>query len=180
MPYYFEAVFGMPKRELARIASTYDVGTVLGSVLAGYLASKVRCRSCVVLGMIVCAVPLILAYGQVTTEVWWLFFAIVPAIGLVVGGSYCILGSAVAADLAGQTRQKATVIGIINGCGSLGAGIGQSIVSDIQIGYIMEVSWQAVFLFLISVGVASACVFSVVAVREARKFASSKPVTKPV
>jgi sugar phosphate permease len=64
--------------------------------------------------------------------------------GFMVSGAANLISSTVSADLASDPAAKATVIGIINGTGSMGAALGQ-----ILIGWLQGFSWNAVFGFLV-------------------------------
>jgi len=74
--------------------------------------------------------------------------------GFVVGGVFNVVAATAAADLAkgdslkGNSKALATVSGILDGSGSLGAAFG-----SLTIGAIRNQSWNGVFIFL------AACVF---------------------
>ena len=89
-------------------------------------ASKVK--SVVIWFMIVISLPFILGFSFIGLSEYWMFYIVVSVIGLTLGGSYGIVAVVTASELSEPTSSRATVIGIINGSGSLGAGIGQIIV----------------------------------------------------
>ena len=63
-----------------------------------------------------------------------MFYFFVPAAGIMIGGSSNMISAAIAADLSIDPNSKtsrATIVGIINGTGSLGAASGQIIVINI-------------------------------------------------
>lgn len=128
LPFYLSTSFSMDLTTIGFLATLYDLGAISGSITAGYISDKVRFRSAVVEGMILLAVPMVMLFRITDEESVWFFYFLAPAAGFMIGGSANIISAAVAADLSiceetGEPR--ATIIGIINGTGSLGAASGQ-------------------------------------------------------
>ena len=69
---------------------------------------------------------------------------------MIFGGVASLISSVVAADLGdsshGKYNAKTTVVGIIDGSGGIGAGVGQII-----IGILQKISWNSVFYFVFAV-----------------------------
>lgn len=152
LPFYLSSIHQMEMTEIGLLATMYDLGGIFGSISAGFISDKIKFRSIVVETMICIAVPLILIFRLISTEEKWAFYFIVPLIGMMIGGSANIISTAVAADLSIDVvmkKPRATIVGIINGTGSLGAASGQILVISNQIGWLQSFSWSAVFLFLI-------------------------------
>lgn len=113
------------------LATLYDLGAISGSIVAGYVSDKVKFRSAVVIVMLAMAVPIVLMFRVIDEENTWAFYGLAPAAGYMIGGSANLISAAVAADLSiceKSNEPRATIIGIINGTGSLGAAAGQIIV----------------------------------------------------
>ena len=77
-----------------------------------------------------------------------------PATGIFVGGAAGLISGAVSADLGqnpdieNKDAALATVTGIIDGTGSLGAAIGQLV-----LGALVDINWYLPFIFLIGVAI---------------------------
>ena len=144
LPYYLIANFGMTKKDLGLLLSTYDLGGIAGSITGGWLSDKCGKRAKVVAAMILLASPMMVCFRLVSPETSHLLYVVTPIMGFMVSGAANLISSTVSADLASDPAAKATVIGIINGTGSMGAALGQ-----ILIGWLQGFSWNAVFGFLV-------------------------------
>ena len=174
LPYYLRLYYGMDMIEIGLLTSLYDLGGVVGSVLGGYFSDLVKVRSATVELMLVLAVPMLLVFQTVQLGNEWMFYLVVPTTGFMVGGSANIIAAAVSADLSEKEGAKynarTTVIGIINGTGSLGAAIGQII-----IGWLQTISWNAVFYFMVLVCVGSLMSLLPLAIKDSKqKIANNK------
>jgi len=107
--------------------------------------------------VIVLTIPLLFCLKLGTSDTLWYFFILIPLLGAALGGLTCFISSVVAADLgqakanANKEEAKATIAGIVDGSGGIGASVGQFIIGALQ-----EYSWDAVFNFMITV-----CIFSI-------------------
>ena len=153
LPYYLQTHYKMGLNKVGVLTSLYDLGGIAGSVLGGHLCQLTFLRSGVVGLFLGLAVPFVVFFQYVGLEEAWMFFLIVPATGFMIGGSCNLISTVVAADLSrGESSQpKTTVIGIINGSGSLGAALGQGVIGSLQ-----SVSWSAVFCFMVIVNLVTA------------------------
>lgn len=155
LPFYLRVQYQMDIMHISILATLYDLGGVLGSIVLGYVSDKfVKKTPSVVLAM-GSAVPFFLLFQVVTEETAWIFFGLVPTVGMLVGGSANMISVAVAADLAqySSSKPKPTVIGIVNGTGALGAACGQ-----VLIGYLQTYSWSLVFYYMMLVSSVSVLV----------------------
>lgn len=148
---------------LAGVTSTvYDVGGVVGGIMAGYLSDRFQAQAIVSASFMVLAVPALGLYytlGHISIPVNVLLLAVV---GFCVNGPYALITCAVSADLGqhssikGNSRALSTVTGIIDGTGSLGAGLGPfltGVVADFLGG------WGGVFgMLMASAGMSVLCV----------------------
>ena len=131
LPFYLSTSFSMDLTTIGFLATLYDLGAISGSIMAGYISDKVRFRSAVVEVMIILAIPIVMLFRITDEENTWVFYFLTPVAGYMIGGSANIISAAVAADLSisSETGEpRATIIGIINGTGSLGAASGQIVV----------------------------------------------------
>jgi OPA family glycerol-3-phosphate transporter-like MFS transporter 3 len=152
LPFYLSTGFSMSLTVIGFLATLYDLGAISGSIIVGYISDKVKFRSAVVLAMIILAVPIVLIFRMINESNVWVFYGLAPAAGYMIGGSANLISAAIAADLSicNKTNEpRATIIGIINGTGSLGAASGQIIVNLKQIGWLQAYSWGSVFMFLV-------------------------------
>ena len=126
LPFYLETNFDMTTTIIGSLAFSFDMGGLVGTIAAGALADWVKMRVVVVFGMVFCGLPLLFWFQQTETEA--LLFVIITCLGIMFAGSYNMIAVVIAQDLAEQTTAKATVLGIVNGTGSLGAAVGQVMV----------------------------------------------------
>jgi sugar phosphate permease len=138
------------KDTIGLLASSLDLGSIFGGIVCGWLGDKFEFRPPVLSLYLFCAVPTLFLLSYIGAEAFWMYYILIPLTGFFVGGANLILASAVPADLA-QTKGSynlyeatATVAGIIDGSGGIGAGIGTFIV-----GALSSVSWSYVFFFMI-------------------------------
>ncbi|KAF3433144.1 hypothetical protein FNV43_RR24246 [Rhamnella rubrinervis] len=131
------------------LSTLFDVGGVLGGILAGHISDRLNARAITAGSFMYCAIPALFfyrSYGHVSLTVNIVLMFIT---GMFVNGPYALITTAVSADLGthsslqGNSRALATVTAIIDGTGSVGAAIGPLIT-----GYISAKSWSAVFTML--------------------------------
>ncbi|KAJ1411938.1 Sugar phosphate transporter [Sesbania bispinosa] len=133
------------------LSTLFDVGGVLGGVLAGHISDRLDARAITAASFMYCAIPALFfyrSYGHVSLIVNG---ALMFVTGMFVNGPYALITTAVSADLGthkslrGNSRALATVTAIIDGTGSIGAAIG-----PLLTGYISARSWSAVFTMLMA------------------------------
>ncbi|KAL6127884.1 hypothetical protein ACLB2K_071245 [Fragaria x ananassa] len=131
------------------LSTLFDVGGVLGGILAGHISDRLDARAITAASFMYCAIPALFfyrSYGSISLTVNVILMFIT---GMFVNGPYALITTAVSADLGthsslrGNSRALATVTAIIDGTGSVGAAIGPLIT-----GYISAKSWSAVFTML--------------------------------
>ncbi|CAA6656132.1 unnamed protein product [Spirodela intermedia] len=129
------------------LSTLFDVGGVLGGILAGYMSDRLDARAIVAAGFTYCAIPALFlyrSYGSISLSwnVGLLFVA-----GMFVNGPYALITTAVSADLGtkGNSRALATVTAIIDGTGSVGAAVG-----PLLTGYVSTKGWSHVFTMLMA------------------------------
>lgn len=132
------------------LASLYDIGGVIGAISIGWISDRLSNRIYIFFPLLIGTVPLLFTFTLGSKSILWLFYVIIPLVGIAFGGITNLISSAVAADL-GENQSddldaKTTVVGIIDGSGGIGAGLGQ-----IFIGLLQEKSWNSVFYFILAV-----------------------------
>ena len=132
------------------LSTIFDVGGVLGGILAGYISDKIEARAVTSITFLLLSIPALLlfrVFGSISmyTNIGLMFLS-----GLLVNGPYSLITTAVSADLGtqnlikGNSRALATVTAIIDGTGSVGAALG-----PLLAGYISTRGWNRVFFMLI-------------------------------
>ncbi|KAA8526016.1 hypothetical protein F0562_007884 [Nyssa sinensis] len=136
-------------KSAGNLSTLFDVGGIVGGVLAGYISDKLNARATTAACFMYAAIPSMLlyrSYGNIskTTNIVLMMIA-----GLFVNGPYALITTAVSADLGthrslrGDSRALATVTAIIDGTGSIGAALG-----PLLTGFLSTKGWDAVFAML--------------------------------
>jgi len=136
------------------MSTLYDVGGVIGGFGGGLISDYLRnSRALVAVPMLWLSVLTLLLYNLYGGINAALNGFIMTLIGVFLNGQASIMSSAVAADLGshpslkGNTRALATVTGIIDGTGSIGAAF-----EGVVIAYIAKnAGWDVVFYLLMTV-----------------------------
>lgn len=147
----FTAIGGeyMSVKSAGNLSTLFDVGGVVGGILAGYISDKLKARATTAASFMYAAIPAMLLYRSYgnTSRAMNIFLMMIA--GLFVNGPYALITTAVSADLGthsslkGDSRALATVTAIIDGTGSLGAALG-----PLLTGFLSEKGWDAVFAML--------------------------------
>ena len=177
LPYFLDKRINK-KNLVGVLASLLDAGGVIGSVACGWIGDKMGYRSPIVALFLLMSLPLIFLFQVGTEEIYWLYFIVIPATGFFIAGPSNIISTAIAADLAqnpdieNKEEAMATVTGIVDGTGGIGAAIGVLIM-----GLLADINWLYVFLFMVGTGVLSiACIFHI-ALREFREMRKKRQIT---
>ncbi|KAL2102449.1 hypothetical protein ACEWY4_001617 [Coilia grayii] len=150
LPFYLSSNFGWKEVEADRLSVWYDVGGIIGGTVQG-LASDVLGRRAPII-----ALSLLLAMGALfgyshSPDDKVVNAALLATTGFFIGGPSNMISSAISADLGrqealqGQQEALATVTGIVDGTGSIGAAAGQYLVSVIESNW----NWISVFYFFV-------------------------------
>ncbi|XP_020595213.1 putative glycerol-3-phosphate transporter 1, partial [Phalaenopsis equestris] len=132
------------------LSTLFDIGGVFGGILAGHISDNLNARAITAASFMYCAIPALFFYRVYGSTSLFCNAALMIITGLFVNGPYALITTAVSADLGthgslkGNSRALATVTGIIDGTGSMGAAIG-----PLLTGYLSTQSWSAVFTMLI-------------------------------
>ncbi|KAB2089560.1 hypothetical protein ES319_A03G070400v1 [Gossypium barbadense] len=133
------------------LSTFFDVGGVLGGILAGHISDRLDARAITAATFMYCAIPALYFYRSYGHISFAMNIALMFICGMFVNGPYALITTAVSADLGthsslnGNSKALATVTAIIDGTGSVGAAIG-----PLLTGYISANSWSAVFMMLMA------------------------------
>uniref|UniRef100_A0ABI7YJ63 Sugar phosphate exchanger 3 n=1 Tax=Felis catus TaxID=9685 RepID=A0ABI7YJ63_FELCA len=153
LPFYLSNNFGWKEAEADKLSIWYDVGGIIGGTLQGFVSDVLQKRAPVLALSLLLAVGSLVGYSR--------FF---------IGGPSNMISSAISADLGhqeliqGSSEALATVTGIVDGTGSIGAAVGQYLVSLIQ----DNLGWMWVFYFFILMTSCTILFISPLIVREIR------------
>lgn len=153
LPFYIShtAIEGryLSNEEAGNLSTMFDVGGVVGGILAGHISDRLDARAITAASFMYCAIPALFFYRSYGHISMTLNIVLMLITGMFVNGPYALITTAVSADLGthsslkGNSRALATVTAIIDGTGSIGAAIG-----PLLTGYISSSSWSAVFTML--------------------------------
>jgi OPA family glycerol-3-phosphate transporter-like MFS transporter 1/2 len=143
LPMYIKSSTTLGAQNSAYLSTPFDVGGILGAILAGVYADRTGASGLTCIVMIIFAIPSLYVYqiyGGISlfTNIILQFIA-----GAFVNGPYALITTAVAADLGNTVTDNnamATVTAIIDGTGSIGAAIGPLIA-----GLVSTNGWNNVF-----------------------------------
>ena len=150
LPVYLSQGLHWKDKKSDELSNFYDIGGIVGGIIAGVASDLIGLRSPVVCSMLVLSMVSLFIYGNTGSD-YDTNVAFMTLTGLMVGGPANLISSAISADLGKQVALRgneaalATVTGIVDGTGSVGAAIGQYLVPQIDDLF----GWHAVFYFLI-------------------------------
>ncbi|KAK2573851.1 Glucose-6-phosphate exchanger SLC37A2 [Acropora cervicornis] len=145
----------------ADLSTLFDVGGIIGGILAGYISDKMECSGITVVVMLIIAAPMLFIYRFLANANLETNIVLMAVTGICVNGPYALITTAVSANLGthpclqGNTKAMATVTAIIDGTGSMGAALG-----PLLTGIISPTGWNNVFFMLIAADVLAAILLS--------------------
>ena len=152
LPYYLEKNLGYPRDTAAYVSTAFQFGGIFGAILVGWISDRLfpgRRGAIAAICTVLLAGALAL-YGRVAPMGLWTNFAAMALVGFFLFGPDALISGVAAQDLGGPLA-SATVAGVINGCGSVGA-IAQGV---LVAGVSSRFGWQAVFQALMLLAVIS-------------------------
>ncbi|KAH6819863.1 putative glycerol-3-phosphate transporter 1 [Perilla frutescens var. hirtella] len=185
LPFYIShtAIEGryLSSEESGNLSTMFDVGGVIGGILAGHISDRLDARAITAASFMYCAIPALFfyrSYGHISMTINVILMVIT---GMFVNAPYALITTAVSADLGthsslkGNSRALATVTAIIDGTGSIGAAVG-----PLLTGYISANSWSAVFTMLMgSALIAGLLLTRLVMAEVASKIQGARPQELP-
>ncbi|RID50189.1 hypothetical protein BRARA_H00934 [Brassica rapa] len=140
----------MSVKTAGNLSTLFDVGGIVGGILAGYISDKFKARATTAATFMYAAIPAMLVYHSYGGVSQTVNVVLMMVAGLFVNGPYALITTAVSADLGthkslqGDSRALATVTAIIDGTGSAGAALG-----PLLTGFLSTLGWEAVFYMLV-------------------------------
>lgn len=150
LPFYLNNNYGWKEAEADRLSVWYDVGGIVGGTVLGLVSDCMGKRAPAVTASLVLAMGALVGYSRSPND-QAINAALLAATGFFIGGPSSMISSAISADLGrqealrGSQEALATVTGIVDGTGSIGAAGGQYLVSLIE----AKLGWMCVFYFFI-------------------------------
>ncbi|VDK83137.1 unnamed protein product [Onchocerca ochengi] len=146
LPFYLHAHYRWKESVADDLSTWYDIGGIIAAVVAGIASDHFSSRTPVLVLMLVFSMASLFVYSNSPSNVLINSF-LMALMGFFIGGPANLISSAVSADLGkaeeirGSSEALSTVAGIIDGTGSVGAGIGQLLIPEIEAMF----GWRAVF-----------------------------------
>ncbi|XP_007578357.1 sugar phosphate exchanger 3 [Poecilia formosa] len=169
LPFYLSNNYRWKEAEADRLSVWYDVGGIVGGTLQGLISDFMGKRAPVLVFSLVMAMGSLVGYSRSPNDK--VINAVILAItGFFIGGPSNMISSAISADLGrqdilrGSQEALATVTGIVDGTGSIGAAVGQYLVSLIE----SKLGWMSVFYFFVVMTGGSVVFIAPLLVRELR------------
>ncbi|XP_050777607.1 glucose-6-phosphate exchanger SLC37A2 isoform X3 [Gopherus flavomarginatus] len=159
LPLYIVNVAHFSAKEAGDLSTLFDVGGILGGILAGLISDYTDGRATTCCVMLIVAAPMLFLYNHVGQNGIGSSIAMLIVCGALVNGPYALITTAVSADLGtheclkGNAKALSTVTAIIDGTGSVGAALG-----PLLAGLISPTGWNNVFYMLITADIL-ACLF---------------------
>uniref|UniRef100_A0A6M2EPA2 Major facilitator superfamily (MFS) profile domain-containing protein n=1 Tax=Populus davidiana TaxID=266767 RepID=A0A6M2EPA2_9ROSI len=139
----------MSVKSAGNLSILFDVGGIVGGILAGHISDKLRARAITAASFMYAAIPSMLLYRIYGSFSQTMNIVLMMIAGLFINGPYALITTAVSADLGthsslrGDSRALATVTAIIDGTGSIGAALG-----PLLTGFLSTKGWNTVFVML--------------------------------
>lgn len=176
LPAYIHDTGSFNPSEAADLSTLFDLGGIMGGILAGYFSDKTEASALTCTVMLIGAVPSLLLYYSYGAMNLATSISLLLVMGVFVQGPYSLITTAVCADLgthsslSGSKSAVATVTAIIDSTGSLGSAIG-----PLLCGFIVPIGWGYVFATLTS---ATVCATLLLARRTAKDIRKMRRATR--
>ncbi|XP_067419232.1 glucose-6-phosphate exchanger SLC37A2 isoform X2 [Emydura macquarii macquarii] len=167
LPLYIVNVAHFSAKEAGDMSTLFDVGGILGGILAGLVSDYTGSRATTCCVMLILAAPMLFLYNYVGQTGIATSVALLIICGALVNGPYALITTAVSADLGtheclkGNAKALSTVTAIIDGTGSIGAALG-----PLLAGLISPTGWNNVFYMLITADILACLLLSRVVYKE--------------
>uniref|UniRef100_A0A672Z4T3 Sugar phosphate exchanger 3 n=1 Tax=Sphaeramia orbicularis TaxID=375764 RepID=A0A672Z4T3_9TELE len=132
LPFYLSNNYGWKEAEADRLSVWYDVGGIIGGTVQGLISDVMGKRSPVLALSLALAMGALVGYSRSPND-QIINAVLLATTGFLIGGPSNMISSAISADLGrqealrGSQEALATVTGIVDGTGSIGAAAGQII-----------------------------------------------------
>ncbi|XP_055004883.1 glucose-6-phosphate exchanger SLC37A1 isoform X2 [Boleophthalmus pectinirostris] len=177
LPLYMTKAAHLDAKRAGDLSTLFDVGGIIGGVLAGVISDKLDKRATTCAVMLLLAAPTLYGFSMISQ------FGMGPTIGMLlvcgglVNGPYALITTAVSADLGthkslkGNSRALSTVTAIIDGTGSVGAALGPLLAGLLSTG-----GWDQVFYMLMTADFLALLLLLRLVTKEL-SYSQSRPIT---
>ncbi len=116
------------------LVSLFGIGGVIGSIIIGIIIDLVSRRVLVEVALLLLTIPVLISFRLITPETYTLYYIIIPIAGFLLNSVSNVVTSVAPAEISDQESKRssrvvvATVVGVIDGAGGIGAALGQPIV----------------------------------------------------
>lgn len=117
--------------QIGYISAMVDVGSFIGGLIVGHLGDKYGKRALFLSPCLFFSSIVMFVVSFTFTDIAWMYYVAMFVIGLVSGGPYNIIGSAITIDLGEQAGKKSVgkVSALIEGSAAIFAALSQFIIS---------------------------------------------------
>jgi MFS family permease len=124
--------------EKGYIASMVDIGTFVGGMGVGYLGDRYQYRALFLSPFLFLSAGMMFIVSYALTTVPWTYYLFMFLIGVLTGGPYNIIGTAITIDIGEQVGKKniPSVSALIEGSAAVFAALSQIVISVIPSGVI--------------------------------------------
>ena len=169
---------GLDAADAARYSSFLDYGGIIGGVGAGFIADRLKSQALVAFGCLIGGIVALYIFRVFTANIdedhLLEYKLLMMMVGMFVNAPYALITTAVSADLGTTTKGDAdlmaTVTGIIDGTGSIGAAIQGALIAWVSSTY----GWTTVFYLLMAFLAASALCLVRLVFRDSKKMCCSR------
>jgi sugar phosphate permease len=153
LPYYLTTVLGYAEDRAGYFSTSFEIGGVLGTIVIGYLSDKLRSVPRSVIASLSCLglAGALLLYGRVGSQGEVANFAAMALVGFLLFGPDTLVSGTAAQDVGGP-HAAAIAAGAINGIGSLGAVLQESVTRGVSDRW----GWDALFRVFLWLSIGSA------------------------
>jgi OPA family glycerol-3-phosphate transporter-like MFS transporter 3 len=128
LPFYVSSGLDRGVTDQILLANLFDVGAIVGGIIAGRIMDKSGFRCLIMVPMLILSLPIFLSFRFITSSTFFMYYITVPILGFMIGGVANLIVSLISTDLGRRPDVSddalSTITGIIDGTGSLGAGVG--------------------------------------------------------
>uniref|UniRef100_UPI00398EB319 glucose-6-phosphate exchanger SLC37A2 n=1 Tax=Pristiophorus japonicus TaxID=55135 RepID=UPI00398EB319 len=167
LPLYISSVAHLNPKAAGDTSTLFDVGGILGGILAGIVSDYTGRRATTCWIMLILAAPMLFLYNYIGGNGLATIIGMLILCGALVNGPYALITTAVAADLGtheslkGNAKALSTVTAIIDGTGSIGAALGPLLAGLLK-------DWNKVFYMLITSDILACLLLSRLVYKEIR------------
>lgn len=153
LPYYLEKILHYARDDAAYFASSFEIGGVFGTIVIGLLSDRLRKipRSVIAATSLVCLACALFLFLQIGASGRLANFVAMAIVGAFLFGPDALISAAAAQD-AGGPLAAAQAAGIINGLGSIGGVLQESVTRGVSKAF----GWDALFYVFVGLSLLSA------------------------